>query len=540
MNVPQPKKTSFDYIILGAGPASLQLAYFLQQAGRDYLVLEQGETPGSFFRKFPRHRTLISINKIHTGYDDPEIRLRWDWNSLLSEGGPLLKDYSENYFPAADDLVRYLDDFARTFDLNVRCHSQAVQISRKGTFQILDNHGTAWSANRLIVATGLSQPYLPPIPGIELAASYNEVSVNPKDFIGKRVLIIGKGNSGFETAENLIPTAASIHIASPHPVQFAWRTHFVGHLRAVNNNLLDTYQLKSQNASIDATIDGIERRDDGKLAVSFSYTHANGEREVLVYDHVIACTGFRFDTSIFDASCRPALVINERLPEQTSAWESANIPGLYFAGVLMQTRDYKKTTSAFIHGFRYNVRSLYRILEQRYHGVEWPHRPLAATPESLTAAVLDRVNVTSALWQQFGFLCDLILLADGGEARYLEELPMDFVRDSDWGTVRTWFTVTLEYGAEHLFQDPFAAERIARDDVSRAAQSNFLHPVVRRFDEGELTAEHHVIEDLAAEWREPEHIEPLLQFFREQLDPSSHGAPPGQARSMPAAVEARG
>jgi hypothetical protein len=44
-------------------------------------------------------------------------------------------------------------------------------------------------------------------------------------------------------------TAAVIHVAGPHSIRMAWRTHYVGHLRAVNNNFLDTYQLKSQNAS---------------------------------------------------------------------------------------------------------------------------------------------------------------------------------------------------------------------------------------------------------------------------------------------------
>ncbi|HYO13170.1 MAG TPA: FAD-dependent monooxygenase, partial [Thermoanaerobaculia bacterium] len=38
------------YLILGAGPAGLQLGYFLGRAGRDYLILEAGE-PGEFFRR---------------------------------------------------------------------------------------------------------------------------------------------------------------------------------------------------------------------------------------------------------------------------------------------------------------------------------------------------------------------------------------------------------------------------------------------------------------------------------------------------------
>jgi hypothetical protein len=64
-------------------------------------------------------------------------------------------------------------------------------------------------------------------------------------------------------------------------MKMAWKTKYVGHLRAVNNNFLDTYQLKSQNVVIDATIANIRREGD-RFIVSFNYTHANREREDLV------------------------------------------------------------------------------------------------------------------------------------------------------------------------------------------------------------------------------------------------------------------
>jgi protoporphyrinogen oxidase len=72
-----------EYLIVGCGPGGLQLAYYLAKAGRPYVILERAAQPGSFFATLPRHRCLISANKIHTGSDHPERRLRFDWNSLF-------------------------------------------------------------------------------------------------------------------------------------------------------------------------------------------------------------------------------------------------------------------------------------------------------------------------------------------------------------------------------------------------------------------------------------------------------------------------
>jgi hypothetical protein len=338
------------------------------------------------------------------------------------------------------------------------------------------------------------------------------------------VLIIGKGNSAFESADNLIGTAAVIHVASPNPISMAWKTHFVGHLRAVNNNFLDTYQLKSQNAVLDATVEKLERRD-GKIAVSVSYSHANGEREDLLYDRVLVCTGWKFDASIFDEDCRPALALNNRFPAQTSQWESTNINDLYFAGTLTQILDYKKATSGFIHGFRYNVRALHRIFEQKYHHVEWPSQSIRATSEGLVDAVIRRVNTSSALWQQFGFLCDLIVVNDpGGEAQYYEEMPLDHVRESELGQ-HLHYTVTLEFGK--VEGDPFNIPR--NPDPEQAARSAFLHPVIRYSAGGNILSEHHMLEDLAGEWFKQEaHIRPLQEFFEATLS-TAHSEAAGKS-----------
>lgn len=501
----------YDYIIAGAGPAGLQLGYFLQRARRNYLILEAGDGPGSFFGRFPRHRRLLSINKVYTGYEDPEINLRFDWNSLLSDGqGGLLSGVTHEYFPDADDLRHYLAGYADRCALNAQYGVRIVKISKGDVFSLLDADGAVRSCKCLIIATGVSRSYLPPIPGIDLAEDYTEMPVEPKDFQDQRVLIIGKGNSGFETANNLTEMAARIHVISPASVEMAWQTHFPGHLRAINNDFLDTYQLKTQNAVIDATVDRIERQGHEYL-VTVSYSHAHGETEQLRYDRVLSCTGFRFDSSIFDESCPVQLTINDRFPSMTSAWESTSTPDLFFAGVLMYSRDVKKAASGFIHGFRYNIRALHRMLECRYHGGTWPSRRIDADPRLLADAILSRVNTSSALWQQFGFLCDTFVAAENGKSvEHYEELPVGYLGDSEVYAERRYLALTLEYGPKPAA--PFAVLR--NPSPERAAESTFLHPVLRQFIGRTKVAEHHLLENLFGEWQDERlHREPLIRFL---------------------------
>jgi hypothetical protein len=336
------------------------------------------------------------------------------------------------------------------------------------------------------------------------------------------VLVVGKGNSAFETADNLIDTAAVIHVAGPHSLQLAWRTHFVGHLRALNNNLLDAYQLKLQHAILDGEIRAIARDDDGGYRVTLAFQRAEEVVKDLHYDRVIMCTGFRLDTDIFDATCRPELTIAGRFPALTTGWESVNVPDLYFAGTITQSRDFKKCTSAFIHGFRYGVRSLHNQLGQVYENRPWPHQSLAATPTELAEAILTRVNRSSGLFQQFAFLADLLVLSGDGSgntgAAYYDEIPFDHV-PLGFPDARDYFLITLEYGPDHDKIDPFDVEvaRRTQTDSEHADEGHYIHPVIRHHRDGELVATHHLTENLENEWNRPTHREPLIAFLTREL-----------------------
>jgi thioredoxin reductase len=504
------------FVIVGAGPGGLQLGYWLQRAGADYLVVERADAPGSFFERFPRRRRLISLNKVHTRSQDPEIRLRWDWNSLLSDpAGPLFPDYSDDYYPHADDMVRYLRDFQAQHVPRVRFATPVHRVRRDGMGFLIQTPDTCYRAECLVVATGWGQPYVPDIPGIGHAIGYEDAPTDTTAYRGRRVLIIGKGNSGFEMAHRMmLDQAEMVHLASPRPLRLSWNTKHPGHLRGQYGALLDSYQFKTLHSVLDCTVERIEAVS-GRFRVWITYTHAQQEREVLDYDVILRCTGFRMDTGIFDASCRPSMEPNGRIPALREDWRSADIDGLYFAGTLAQACDFERASSAFIDGFRYNLRTLARILAERYLAAPLPYQEVESDAESLTCTVLDRVNWSSALWTQFEYLCDA-LVVDAREmtVRHYQDLPEDYAL-ARFGDQEHLYTVTLRWGrAEH--RDVFA---VVRHPVpERAAESAFIHPVVRCYRFGRLVAEQHLLEDLLADWRRPErHVDPLRAFFRRQL-----------------------
>ncbi|MBQ4852007.1 NAD(P)-binding domain-containing protein [Pseudoalteromonas sp. MMG012] len=509
------KAQAHDYIIIGAGPAGVQLGYYFERDQKDYLILEAGEQPGNFYKKFPRHRKLISINKRFTGSKNPEFNMRHDWNSLLSDDYSLLfKEYDHEFFPSADSLVDYMKDYVNHFNIKVKCNTRVVNIGKEGdSYLLTDNNGNQFLAKHLIVASGFLKPYMPEIKGIELAENYTEMSIDIKDYENQQVLVIGKGNSAFETADHLTPSAAVIHLCSPNSVNFAWKTHYVGHLRAVNNNILDTYQLKSQNAVLDAEIMSIERIN-GRFKVLFQYKHAQGEVEELWYDKVLCCTGFAIDTHLFSEQTQPDLTIKDKYPKLNNDFESVNQKNMYFAGTLTHSLDYKMATSGFIHGFRYNSRALNTILNKKNHDVAYPE--VNCNREDVAQLVLDQVNESGAMWQQPGFIGDYFYM-ENGKAHYGFSLPINHLLSSEAKSKAHFFTVTLEYGKSEDF-DPFVADRIHRENVDASDHSQFLHPIVREYRYGELVSEHHVIEDLLAIWKEDIHLHPLQSYVDGTID----------------------
>ncbi|NXP11166.1 FXRD2 protein, partial [Thinocorus orbignyianus] len=558
-----------DYCVIGAGPSGLQMAYFLQQAGRNYVVFERSHAPGSFFALYPRHRKLISINKQYTGKSNSEFNLRHDWNSLLSHDRRLLfRHYSRDFFPNADVMVRYLEDFASLLKLQVQYNTAIVHVTLERDeqawnghyFLLTDQDRQNYKCSSLLVATGTWVPNVVNFPGSEYVEGYETVSTNPEDFAGQTVLILGRGNSAFETAENILGVTNFIHMVSRSRVRLSWATHYVGDLRAINNGLLDTYQLKSLDGLLEGELEdlAIVKDKKGKLHITLRFylenrnTSAGFDSITLPqdeldnfatrapYDRVIRCLGWKFDFSIYNRSLRmmPGKGNEKKYPQIKPSYESKGTRGLFVLGTASHSVDFRKSAGGFIHGFRYTTRAVHRLLENRHHGVPWPSTVYPIT--QLTNSIIKRVNEASGLYQMFGVLADIILLRENATAfEYLEEYPVGVLAELETQTGRKapngLFVIIMEYGRNFsgADKDVFYYNR-AVGEAQHAWQSNFLHPVIYYYrhlpTEREMKlrpqdwplprpdAIHHIVEDFLTDWTAPNaHILPLRRFLENCL-----------------------
>ncbi|MEM6939254.1 MAG: NAD(P)-binding domain-containing protein [Pseudomonadota bacterium] len=493
------KAPALDCCIVGAGPAGLQAAYLLRKKGLNIRLLERGTGVSGFFRRFPRHRNFISINKVHTGLADEEAQMRYDWNSLLNDEGLKVGDITTRYFPKADDYVSYLEHFAAHLEDEIALDADVIRVSKTDEiFEVRTRDGRMFRARHVIVSSGVTQPWLPEVEGIELTENYMTFDVTPERFDGKRVLILGKGNAGFESAQKMLEHAASIHVMSPNPLKMAWNTHFVGHVRAVNAQFIDTYQLKSQNAVVDAMPVKIEKDDDGYL-VTAKMTAAEDHEIILRYDHVIACTGFRWDPTILDEDIRPNLLHFNKFPEMTPQWEARSTPNLWFAGTIMQSRDFKKTMSGFVHGFRHNIAALTHFIEGRLKGTDYPvfESPVAGT--SLIDLIINRISLSTAMFLQPGFLGDVIHLTGSKTGTHYRDIPVHWAQETPEVLGTDSLLITLEFG--NFGQTP---THVKRAHTAYGEEPDpFIHPVLRHYRDGVLVGTVHLSDHLDSDWRRP-------------------------------------
>lgn len=127
-------------------------------------------------------------------------------------------------YPARDEVAAYLERYAAGLDVEIRTSTRVVAVRQdEREFAVVTADGRHLRASGIVAASGsFSSPHRPAFPGQERftgellhVADYR----NPDPYTGKRVIVVGAGDSAAQVANELAPVA-KVTVAARHPLRF--------------------------------------------------------------------------------------------------------------------------------------------------------------------------------------------------------------------------------------------------------------------------------------------------------------------------------
>jgi thioredoxin reductase len=411
----------------------MQSSYFLRHRGIDHAIISADPSPGGMFRRFPFFQRLLSWTKPYAPVPRTARWYEWyDWNSLLAVEPsarsimPELMDGSSS-FPSRPEMEQNLVTYAERAALRIRFDCRWESTSREGERFVLHTSDGDYRAQAVVFAVGVAEPWVPDTPGMEHAAHYANIK-QAKEYAGKRLFIVGKENSAFELANGLLPWAQRIVLASPRPAKMSINSNSLAGVRARYVQPVEDQMLGGGVFILNASIARVERTGSG-YRVHCLRSEGGGELNVEA-DEVIAATGWTCPLNDLD-DIGVARFGRSLLPSMTNFWESATVPGIYFAGTIGQgSAGMKKyglpANSGAVHGARYNAMVMTGHLARTKFGVE-PERPSIGA-ERLVDFLLEEATMAPELWNQKSYLAHAVSLDGAAGIRDEGIVPLaDFV-----------------------------------------------------------------------------------------------------------------
>jgi putative flavoprotein involved in K+ transport len=315
-----------EVVVIGGGQAGLAIGHFLAEQGRRFTILEAAGEPAAAWRS--RWDSLRLFTPVR--YDSLP--------GLTFPGDP-------DSYPCRDDVVAYLTDYARHFELPVEYGQRVQAVRASGGGFVVETANRTYETDQVVVATGPFQvPFVPSIsdhldPGV--VQLHSNAYRSPDDLANGPVLVVGGGNTGFQIADELA-TSREVHLAvgarqTPLPQRILGRDLFryleaTGLMGKTVTSPLGQ-RLKDRDTLIGsspraARKRGIRMRARAIAAAASTVTCADGT--ALTVGGVVWATGFRLDHSIVELP-----VFDDQGAVEHKRGVTA-VPGLYFLGLPWQ------------------------------------------------------------------------------------------------------------------------------------------------------------------------------------------------------------
>jgi len=359
--------------IIGAGPYGLAIAAHLRHVGVDFRIF--GSPMRRWLTQMPK-AMLLKSEGCASGLPDPEGRLVLP--QFCREQGLPFAEYGT---PVSREIfARYALSFQQKLVPQVEDVMVGAVSKTDGGFDVRLSSGETLRSAHVVVATGLDQMEQIPeqlgrLPS-ELS-SHSAAHYDLSKFKSKEVIVIGGGQSGLETAALLREEGASVTVVVRAPA-IAWNkvpvmTHrsLYQRLRRPRTQLGEGLQLwvydsapqlfhclprqvrlSRVKASLgpaggwwlkDRVVGHVPvlvghqllAAEERNGRVALQVTDQNGQPKVLIADHVIAATGYRFNFQnlpFLDPSLKSRIRHEEQMPQLSSDFESS-VPGLFFTGL---------------------------------------------------------------------------------------------------------------------------------------------------------------------------------------------------------------
>ncbi len=318
-----PEEDSYDVIIIGGGQSALALGYYLRRTKLRYMILDGEENPGGSWQNY---------------WDSVSLFSPAQWSSLP---GTLMPGGVEHY-PDKTEVLQYFTDYEKKYKLNVERPVWVNSIKKiQDHFQVYTNQ-KFYQAKTVIGATGsFRNPTIPEIEGLsefEGLVIHSADYRSPDAFAGKRVGIIGEGNSGAQILAELSKTNETFWITKAAPDYLP--DHVDGkYLFDAASQLFEAKQKGREyippSLGDIVMVPSVKEARDREALVAYQGLKSFTKNAVLFedartikLDALIFCTGYQSELKFLEKL--PVTIRHNKI--RTEGTRSRELPGLWMVG----------------------------------------------------------------------------------------------------------------------------------------------------------------------------------------------------------------